>query len=113
MADFNGDGRPDAAAANTGSNNVAVLLNDGIWDGSPPPPPPPSVTIGDRAVTEGNTGRTSATFSVTLSAASSQTITIAYATGDGSASGGSDYQALSGTLTFALGETTTTITVPI
>jgi hypothetical protein len=31
MADFNGDGRPDAAAANTGSNNVSVLLNDGNW----------------------------------------------------------------------------------
>jgi hypothetical protein len=113
MADFNGDGRPDAAAANTDSNNVAVLLNDGIWDGSPPPPPPPSVTIGDRAVTEGNTGTTSATFSVTLSAASSQTVTIAYATGNGTASGGSDYQAASGTLTFAPGETTKTITVPI
>jgi hypothetical protein len=31
MADFNGDGRLDAAAANTGSNNVSVLLNDNHW----------------------------------------------------------------------------------
>jgi hypothetical protein len=111
MGDFNADGRPDAATANAGSNNVAVLLNDGIWDGSPPPPPPPSVGIGDRAVTEGNAGTTSATFTVTLSAASSQPITVAYATGDGSAIGGSDYQAASGTLTFAPGETSKTITV--
>ena len=36
---------------------------------------------------------------------------VAYATGDGSAVSGSDYQALSGTLTFAPGETTKTITV--
>ncbi|HTK77948.1 MAG TPA: Calx-beta domain-containing protein, partial [Gemmataceae bacterium] len=50
---------------------------------------------------------------VTLSAASTETITIAYATGDGSATAGSDYQAASGTLTFAPGETTKTITVPV
>src|SRR5205823_11643512 len=29
--DFNGDGLPDVAVANEGSNDVAVLLNDGIW----------------------------------------------------------------------------------
>jgi hypothetical protein len=31
VADFNADGRPDAAAANSGSNTVSVLLNDGNW----------------------------------------------------------------------------------
>jgi hypothetical protein len=113
MGDFNADGRPDAATANAGSNNVAVLVNDGIWDVSPPPPPPPSVTIGDRTVAERNTGTTAASFTVTLSAASSQPITVAYATGNGTAGAGSDYQAASGTLTFAPGETTKTITVPI
>lgn len=29
VADFNGDGRPDIATSNTGSNNVSILLNDG------------------------------------------------------------------------------------
>src|SRR5581483_10744235 len=29
--DFNGDGRSDVAAANSGSNNVSVLLNNGSW----------------------------------------------------------------------------------
>jgi hypothetical protein len=111
VGDFNGDGLTDAATANNASYNVSVLLNDGIWDGSPPPSPPPSVTIGDRAVTEGNTGTAAATFSVTLSAASTETITVAYATGDGTATAGSDYRAASGTLTFAPGETEKTITV--
>jgi hypothetical protein len=109
MADFNGDGRPDAAAANTGSNNVAVLLNDGVW----PDQTTPRLQIGDRTVTEGNTGTASITFTVTLSAASSRPVTVAYATGGGSAGAGSDYRAVSGTLTFAPGETTKTITVPV
>ena len=110
--DFNGDGWLDVATANASDNSVSVLLNDGIWEGSPPPPPP-SVTIGDRTITEGNTGTTSATFTVTLSAASSQTVTVVYATADGAATAGSDYQAASGTLTFAPGETTKTITVAV
>jgi hypothetical protein len=109
VGDFNADGRLDVAAANAGSNNVSVLPNDGAW----PDPNGLRLQIGDVTVTEGNTGTTSATFTVTLSAASSQMITVAYATGDGSATAGSDYQAASSTLTFAPGETTKTITVPV
>ena len=111
VGDFNGDGRPDVATANAGSNSVSVLLNDGTW--TPPPPPPPALRISDRTVMEGNTGTASATFTVTLSAASTQTITVAYSTGNGTASAGSDYQTASGTLTFAPGETSKTITVPV
>ena len=43
----------------------------------------PSVTIGDATVTEGHTGTQSATFTVTLSAASDQPVTVAYATANG------------------------------
>ena len=67
--------------------------------------------IGDVTVAEGHAGTVAAAFTVTLSAASDQPVPVAYATGDGSAVSGSDYQALSGTLTFAPGETTKTITV--
>jgi hypothetical protein len=111
VGDFNGDGRPDVATANTGSNTVSILVNDGIW--TPQPPPPPALRIGDRSVTEGNTGTASATFTVTLSAASTQPVTVAYTTGNGSATAGSDYQAASGTLTFAPGQTSKTVTVPV
>ena len=64
-------------------------------------------------VTEGNTGTVAANFTVTLSAASTEAITIAYATGNGTATAGSDYTSTSGTLTFAPGETSKTITVPV
>lgn len=80
---------------------------------TPLPPPPPTLRIGDRTVTEGNTGTASGTFTVTLSAPSTQPVTVAYTTGNGSATAGSDYQAASGTLTFAPGETTKTIAVPV
>lgn len=109
--DFNSDGRPDAANANAGSNTVSVLLNDGVW--TPPPPPLPTLRIGDLTVTEGNTGTRAANFTVTLSAASSQPVTVVCATGNSTATAGSDYQAVSGTLTFAPGETTKSITVPV
>jgi hypothetical protein len=38
VADFDGDGFPDLAVANSNSNDVSVLLNDGIWRGPSPPP---------------------------------------------------------------------------
>jgi hypothetical protein len=31
--DFDGDGWPDLAVANSGSNDVSILLNDGAWNG--------------------------------------------------------------------------------
>jgi probable HAF family extracellular repeat protein len=71
----------------------------------------PQITISDVTITEGNTGTRAATFSVTLSEASSQPVSIAYATADGTATGGSDYQAASGTLIIPAGQTAGTITV--
>jgi hypothetical protein len=71
----------------------------------------PRISIGDVTVMEGNTGTASASFTVLLDAASAQSITVAYETGDGTATAGNDYQTASGTLTFAPGETSRTITV--
>jgi hypothetical protein len=71
----------------------------------------PRISIGDTTVTEGNTGSTSATFTVTLSAAYDVNVTVNYATANGSATAGSDYQAASGTLTIPAGQTSGTITV--
>jgi large repetitive protein len=64
-------------------------------------------------VTEGNAGSTSANFTVTLSAASGQPVTVAYRTANGTAIAGSDYAAASGTLTFAPGVTIQSIIVAV
>ena len=54
------------------------------------------------------------TFTVTLSAVYDQAVTMSYRTVDGTATtGDSDYIAQTGTLTFAPGETTKTITIEV
>ena len=52
-------------------------------------------------------------FAVTLNRASSETVSVDYATADGTAKAGEDYQAVSGTLIFAAGETAKTLHVPV
>jgi len=52
-------------------------------------------------------------FGVQLDPASARTVTVRYATADGTATAGADYTAVSGTLTFRAGTTTATIEVPI
>jgi hypothetical protein len=71
------------------------------------------VSIAGASVTEGNSGTTNASFAVTQSAASASVVTVQYATANGSAQAGTDYTATSGTLTFAAGETSQAIAVPI
>ncbi len=74
----------------------------------------PAVSIGNATVTEGNSGMTNATFSVTLSGPLNKTVTVGYATADGTATAAdNDYGPASGTLTFAPGETAKTVTVPV
>jgi hypothetical protein len=74
----------------------------------------PTLSINDVAVTEGNSGTTSATFTVTLSAPSALPVTVSYSTADGTATSPGDYQAVPTTvLTFQPGETSKSITVTI
>jgi ELWxxDGT repeat protein len=67
----------------------------------------PVLSIRDARATEGDTVR----FVVSLNPASTQPVTVGYATSDVAARAGDDYQAASGTLTFAPGETSKTIDV--
>lgn len=71
----------------------------------------PDISISDVTVTEGDSGTVNATFNVTLSAASAQTVTVAFATADGTATAGEDYQSSSGILTFNPGDLTKSVTV--
>ena len=71
----------------------------------------PTVSIAGGSGTEGDDS--SIAFTVTLDEAASGTVTVDYATADGSAEAGDDYTAASGTLSFAAGETSKTISVAI
>src|SRR5262245_26264550 len=77
------------------NSSVGVILND----------EPPEISIYDVTGQEGNSGTTSVTFGVGLSFATTQPVSVNYATANGSGTAGNDYQAASGTLNFAPGET--------
>ncbi len=74
---------------------------------------PASLTVSDVSILEGNVGTTNALVTVRLSAPSSSPVTVNYSTANGTALAGSDYQAVSGTLTFAKGQTSKSILVPV
>src|SRR5205085_4043249 len=75
----------------------------------------PRISIGDVTKKEGKKGQTTQfTFTVTLSAAYDQPVTMSFRTVNGTATtSDSDYVAKTGTLTFAPGETTKTITIVV
>src|SRR5262249_35300422 len=75
----------------------------------------PRISISDVTKYEGKKGQTTHfTFTVTLSAAYNQPLTMSFRPVDGTAkTSDNDYVARTGTLTFALGETTKTITIVV
>jgi hypothetical protein len=73
----------------------------------------PELIISNATVKEGNSGTVPATFTVRLSNPSNQTVTVNYATENGSASSPSDYIAASGMLTFIPGETSKSILISV
>jgi hypothetical protein len=75
----------------------------------------PRISISDVSKKEGKKGQTTLfTFTVTLSAAYDQAVTMSFATANGTAkTSDNDYVAKTGTLTFAPGETTKTITIEV
>jgi ELWxxDGT repeat protein len=69
--------------------------------------------VGDCAVGEGESGTRACDFVVSLSSPQTAPVTVDYATADGTAVAGADYVAASGTLTFAPGVTTQTVSVAV
>ncbi len=74
----------------------------------------PTISITDVSLNEGDAGTTVFSFNVTLSAASGFSVTVDYATADGSATAGTDYTAIATTtLTFAPGVTSMPVNVNV
>src|SRR5262249_44910468 len=85
------------------STGTGTIVNDDVA----------SVSINDISVTEGNAGLTPATFTVTLPQPAASTVTVDWYTVSGEASSGSDFNYAYGTLTFAAGQTSQTVTVNV
>ena len=73
----------------------------------------PTITINDVEVVEGNIGMTGATLTVRLSHAVVAPVTVKYGTSEGIARAGQDFEAASGTVTFAAGEVAKPVTVKV
>ena len=93
-----------AAGAGLGTPNVhtVTILDDDTT---------PTLNVPNVSQAEGNAGTTTATFVATLAQALGRPVTVSYATANVTAQAGVDYQAASGTLTFAAGETTKSVNV--
>ena len=93
------------------------LVNEDTWDGtgvnieSGDAGVVKQLAVADAEATEGED--LSLDFVVTLAPAAAWTVTVDYATHDGTARAGSDYTDTSGALTFAPGETEKTVSVPV
>src|SRR5207247_10820542 len=73
----------------------------------------PTISIEDVTMDEGNAGWSQFNVTVSLSAPPSSTVTMDYATADGTADHVTDYAATSGTLTFGPEDTTQTIVISV
>ncbi|MBL8470825.1 MAG: hypothetical protein JNM98_03430 [Rhodocyclaceae bacterium] len=97
---------------NTSFDSIAIRTNDPAFQGAMPATP--MVSVGDTVMLEGAAGTTTtAEITVTLSEAATTATTVDWTTVNGSAIAGVDYSLRSGTVTFAAGSTSATISVPI
>ena len=95
---------PSGATLND-SQGLGTIVND---DANPA-----GVSISDVSITEGNRNTKTARFTISLSSALSNAVTVNYATANGSATAGSDYNATSGSVRIRAGRTSATVSVTI
>ncbi len=96
---------PTPANATIGDGSGAGTITDDD--------PVPALSIGDVSLAEGNAGTTTATFTVSLSAASGRPVTFDWATAPGTAAAGTDYVSATGSRTIAAGATSATIAITV
>lgn len=99
---------PAGATLATDKTGAGTITND-----DSAAPVTPVVSVAAVTVAEGNAGETPATFTVRLSAATTNVVKVGYRTADNTATAGTDYRSTTGTLTFAAGETSKTVPVPV
>ena len=73
----------------------------------------PMLSIDDASVDEGDSGSVTMRFTVTLSQAATETVTVDWTTQGGTAAAGTDYTPGNGTLTFNTGDSSKTVTVSV
>jgi hypothetical protein len=73
----------------------------------------PTISVANASQNEGHTGNTLMYFTATLSSAPTTAVTVSYTTSNGTATSGSDYTARTGTLTYAVGQTTRQLIVTV
>jgi hypothetical protein len=95
-----------ANATVTDGQGQGTITNDDV-------PPTPVASVNDVSVTEGDAGVNYVNFTISLSFAAPGPVTIDFATANGTATAGADYVARSGTVSFAAGESSKTVSVPI
>ncbi|MDB5721113.1 MAG: hypothetical protein JWP15_1731 [Alphaproteobacteria bacterium] len=95
---------PTNGATLADATGIGTIANDDA---------PPAASVNDVAIAEGQNGISYANFTINLDKPATTAVTIDYATSGGTATAGSDYLGVSGTLTFAVGETSKTVSVPI
>ncbi|MEB3295115.1 MAG: glycoside hydrolase family 9 protein [Synechococcales bacterium] len=95
------------------SGTTAQISNSTLNGVATSPLTIPRLSVGDVSIMEGANGVVYAVFTVSLSAASTQPVTVNYGTANGSAIAGSDYTAANGMLSFAAGETRKTVAIAI
>lgn len=94
---------PDVAFAD--ARGIGLILDDDFV---------PELSISDASVDEGDSGATNMVFTASLSEAINETVTVDYATANGTATvADEDYEASSGTLTFPPGATIRTVPVAV
>ena len=89
---------------------MAAAASGALWS-APLPAAPPQAAIFSAAILEGGPGRRLLNFTIALSAAAAQPVTLRWGTANGTAIAGRDYVAASGVVSFAPGQTERTVGV--
>ena len=74
---------------------------------------PPKISVGNVRISEGDRGKKTAKFTVSLDEESDERVRVKYNTTNGTAKAGKDYEKTTGTLTFQPGQTEKIVEVPI